>query len=62
MSNKNGIMDFFEKVNNSIATKLCANLPNNRKNEWFLVHYKIKLLNFVVHYLNVKKPKIGFEN
>ena len=40
-----------KKVNNSIATKLCTNLLNNReKINFFLVHYKILSLNCVVHY------------
>ena len=43
------------KVNNSIATKMCANLLNNCKSfELFLVRGIIKCLNYVVHYLNVK--------
>ena len=31
LSNKNGIFPLLKKVNNSIATKLCANLLNNHK-------------------------------
>ena len=45
----------FEKVNNSIATKLCVNLINDRIIfEIFPVHYKIQWLNYVVHFFNVK--------
>ena len=55
LSNK---MEFciFEKVNNSIATELCANLLNTRKKQKkiILVHNKIQRLNCVVHYLNIK--------
>ena len=45
-----------EKLNNSIATKLCTNLLNIRGNKirLFLVHDTIKQLSCVVHYLNVK--------
>ena len=44
-----------EKVNNSIATKLCANLLNSCRKTWIiLVHFTIQWLNCVVHYLNVK--------
>ena len=44
---------FLKKVNNSIATKLWANLLDNSK-KTFLVHNTIQWLNFLVHYLNVK--------
>ena len=44
-----------EKSNNSITTKLCANLLNNReKIKIFLVHDTIQQLNCVMHYLNKK--------
>ena len=35
-------MFIFENANNSIATKLCANLLNNRKKSIFLVHDTIQ--------------------
>ena len=46
---------FLQKVNNSIATKLCVNLINNCK--LFLekmVHDTIQLPNCVIHFLNMK--------
>ena len=45
----------YEKVNNSIATKLrLALLKNRREIEIFFVHDTIQGLNCVVHCLNVK--------
>ena len=45
----------YEKVNTSVATKLCRNLLNNCRNVWtILVHNTIQWLICVVHYLNVK--------
>ena len=45
----------YEKVNNSIATKLCANLLNNRiEVEICLVHDTHKWIDYVVHNLNTK--------
>ena len=47
-----------EKSNNSIATKQCATLLNNRrKNKLFSAHDTIQWLKCVVHYLNVIKTK-----
>ena len=45
-----------KKANNSIATKLQVNFPNNceKKLKIFLMHDKIQWLNYVVHYLNMK--------
>ena len=40
-----------KEANNSIATKMCANLLNNLKK---LVYDTIQRLNCVVHYLNMK--------
>ena len=54
LSNNNGILHFW-KINNSIASKLCANLINNPlKIKLCLVNNTIQWLNCVVHYLNLK--------
>ena len=57
LDQKNGTLQFW-KVNNPIATKLgVILLKNRRKLKLVLVHDTIQWLNFVGHYLNVKKTE-----
>ena len=46
--------NIYEKVNNLIATKMCANLLKIVKNKSIIVHDTIQWINCVVHYWNIK--------